>query len=358
MSDDEFMARLVDREDLAEYLQSQLGPVDGFDVRHHGEGHSNETLFVNWGEHELVIRRPPPGETAETAHDVLREYRVIDALQETDVRVPPTVVASEDHSIMGCDFYVMEHVDGEVIRTTEPDIFANPSARQQVGEQLVDRLAEIHTVDYNEVGLKAGDFGYPAGFTERQVNRWSEQISWAREVTESARDVPELDQIYDWLAANVPEAHPHTLVHGDYKLDNVMYAPGMPPEINAIFDWELSTLGDPLTDVGWMLSFWFDDGDPDPPDSVGPLYGDITRRDGYSTRSELVERYESATGFTFEHERFYRALGVYKLAALGEMFLRRHLEGNADDPLYPEMYEGVPQLADRALRIIEGEEQL
>ena len=194
--------------------------------------------------------------------------------------------------------------------------------------------------------------------TQRQVDRWSKQISWAAEVTAEERPIPELDEVQSWLADNVPEEHPHTLVHGDYKLDNVMFGTGTPPEIVAIFDWELAALGDPYTDLGWMLSFWFDEKDPDLPSSVGALYSSITMREGYPTRKELVERYEQATGTSFDDERFYRTLGVYKLIGLGEMFFRRYLEGNSDDPLYPKMRDGVPQLADRALRIIEGEEPL
>jgi aminoglycoside phosphotransferase (APT) family kinase protein len=363
MTDDnseEYISRIVDESALAAYLETQLGPVadNEYEVKHHQEGHSNETLFITWGEIDLVIRRPPPGEVAETAHDVLREYHVIDALQETSVRVPTTVSACEDHSILGCDFYVMERQTGDVIRDEEPGRFQNPSDRSAISEELVDRLAEIHTVDYNGVGLEAGDFGYPNGFTQRQVDRWSKQISWASEVTAGEREVPVLDKVQSWLEANVPEEHPHTMVHGDYKLDNVIFGPANPPAIEAIFDWELAALGDPFTDLGWMLSFWFDEKDPDPPSSVGELYSPVTMRDGYLTRQQLVERYENQAGVAFTNERFYRTLGVYKLAGLGEMFFRRHLEGNSDDPLYPEMRDGVPQLADRALRIIEGKEPL
>jgi aminoglycoside phosphotransferase (APT) family kinase protein len=361
MTDDDstdYASRIVDESALADYLESQLGQVDEFDIEHHQEGHSNETLFVTWGDTDLVIRRPPPGETAETAHDVLREYRVIDSLQDTGVCVPTTVSACDDHSVLGCDFYVMEQADGDVIRTEEPERFATDAGRTRIGEELVDRLVEIHEVDYDAVGLEEGDFGRPEGFTQRQVDRWSKQISWAAEVTAEERPIPELDEVQSWLADNVPEEHPHTLVHGDYKLDNVMFGTGTPPEIVAIFDWELAALGDPYTDLGWMLSFWFDEKDPDLPSSVGALYSSIMMREGYPTRKELVERYEQATGTSFDDERFYRTLGVYKLIGLGEMFFRRYLEGNSDDPLYPKMRDGVPQLADRALRIIEGEEPL
>jgi aminoglycoside phosphotransferase (APT) family kinase protein len=361
-ANEEYFRRIVDTETLATYLTEQLGPVDEdeYEVHHHQKGHSNETLFVDWGGKELVIRRPPPGEVADNAHDVLREYHVINALQDTSVRVPTTVAAfdEEDHdeSVLGSDFYVMERQRGDVIRTEVPERFETPEHRQAIGEELVDRLAEIHTLDHESVGL--GDFGYPEGFTQRQVKRWSEQLTWAFSVTAEEREVPKLYDVMSWLTDNAPEEHPHTLVHGDYKLDNVMFAPGTPPEIAAIFDWEMSTLGDPFTDLGWMLSYWWDAKDPDPPNATSSLASTFMDGENYLTREELVARYEDATGFTFENERFYRALAVYKLAGLGEMFFRRYLEGNSDDPLYPKMREGVPQLADRAMRIIEGEEPL
>jgi len=353
---DEYFRRIVDEDKLASYLEDQLGTVEEYDVRRHQEGHSNETLFVTWGEQELVIRRPPPGETADNAHDVLREYKVVDALQDTSVEVPTTVAACDDHDVIGSDFYVMERTDGDVIRTELPERFETPEHREAIGEELVDRLAEIHEVDHEAVGL--GEFGYPEGFTQRQVKRWSEQLTWAFSVTAEEREVPQLYDVMEWLQENAPEEHPHTLVHGDYKLDNVMYAPGTPPEINAIFDWEMSTLGDPLTDLGWMLSYWWDAKDPDPPNATTSLNATFMKGEDYLTRRELVDRYEERTGIEFENEKFYRTLAVYKLAGLGEMFFRRYLEGNSDDPLYPKMEEGVPALADRAVRIIDGEEPL
>ncbi|MFB6109929.1 MAG: phosphotransferase family protein [Halodesulfurarchaeum sp.] len=351
---EEYFDRLVDEDALRSYLASRLEPVDSFAVERHAEGHSNETLFVEWGDRTFVIRRPPPGETADTAHQVLREYRAQDALQDTPVPVAPTVLACEDESVIGSEFYVMELVETTVIREEEPDRFAAPEMRTTLGNELVDQLATIHQIDYESVGL--GDFGHPEGYTDRQVERWQKQLDWAFERTEDVRTVPTLDRVGEWLEDNKPDEHPHTLVHGDYKLDNVGFAPGTPPEIAAIFDWEMSTLGDPRADLGWMLVYWRDAGDP-PVDGAetGPHF---TTAEGYPDRQTLVERWEDLTGFTFEHERFYRALGIFKLAGLGEMFFRRHLEGNADDPTYPKMEEQVPALADRALRIIEGDEPL
>ncbi len=349
----DYFDRLVDKESLASYLESILGSVETFTIDRHTAGNSNETLFITWGEQELVLRRPPPGETAETAHDVLREYRVIDALQSTDVKVPPTVAASEDHSIIGSDFYIMKRVHGSVLRDEEPDQFSSPENRAKIGENLIRELATIHQIEYTDVGL--GDFGYPEGYTERQVERWQEQFEWAFEVTEAKREVPTVYTVGDWLSKNTPSEYPHTLVHGDYKLDNVMFATSPPPELISVFDWELSTLGDPRFDLGWMLAYWWDEKDPAPPRPEAAQF--MTQR-GYSTRLELVDIYENLTGIEFKHERFYRALAVFKIAALGEMFYRRHIEGNADNPMYPKMETYVPLFLERARRIIEGDEPL
>ena len=351
---EEYFRRLVDEDALEAYLDAELGPADGYAVERHMEGHSNETLFVTWGDREMVLRRPPPGETAETAHDVLREYRVMDALQDTPVRVPTTVLSCDDHSIIGSDFYLMDRLDGDVLRHEEPERFATPAFRERIGTELVDGLAEVHQVDYGAVGL--GEFGYPEGYTQRQVDRWHKQYAWASEVTADERELPVIAEVADWLDDNVPEEHPHTLVHGDYKLDNVMFGPGTPPALIAIFDWEMSTLGDPRFDLGWMLTYWYDTKDDE---SVATeLATTFMTAEGYPSRQDLVDRWEAKTGMTFEHERFYRALAVYKLGALGEMFFRRYLEGNSDDPTYPAMRERVPALGERAMGIIEGGEPL
>lgn len=355
MSDDgDYLTRLVDQERLRTYLEAELYEVETFLVQRHAEGHSNETLYVTFGDRELVLRRPPPGEIAESAHDVLREYRIVDALQETNVPVPPTVLSSTDHSIIGSDFYVMEKVKGDVFRSNEPKWVNKPTQRQRIGYELVDKLARIHAVDFNAVGL--ANIGNPSGYTERQVSRWQQQLEWALEVTSDDREVPALHRVSKWLRVNVPDEGAHTLVHGDYKLDNVMYAPDTDPEIVSILDWEMSTLGDPALDLAWILVHWRDSGDPAP--AVPELTPMFTDADGYPTRTDLVSRYERETGNEFKDQRFYRTLAVFKLAALGEMFYRRHLEDNADDPLYPAMEDGVPRLADRAQRIIQGEEPL
>ncbi len=346
---------LVDYDGLREFLTDELGETETFDVERHEQGFSNETLFVTWDDRELVVRRPPPGETADTAHDVLREYAPIDALQETDVPVPRTIAACEDTSVLGSVFYVMERVEGDVLRFSAPGRFNDPDHQRRIGEEMIDTLAAIHTVDYEAVGL--GEFGNPEGFTERQVERWTEQIEWAFEETTAEREVPELERVGDWLAENVPENSPDALVHGDYKLDNVVFGPGTPPEITGVLDWEMSTLGDPLCDLGWLLFFWPEEKDPLPPimQTIAPPF--LTAGE-YLTRATLTERYEDKTGFAVDNHRFYRVLAVYKMAALGEMFYARYLMGNSDNRFYEMMDDGVPAMAEQAVGIIEGDQPL
>ncbi|WP_254533600.1 phosphotransferase family protein [Natrinema gelatinilyticum] len=353
--DSEYLDQLVDEEPLREYLETRLGETDTFDVSYHEGGNSNEILFVTWGDADLVLRRPPPGKTASTAHDVLREYRVLSALQETPVPVPRTVLQCEDSSLLGAEFYLMERVDGEIIGYEEPDRFATPKYRRAVGAELVETLAHIHTVNFEEIGLE--DFGRPDGFTQRQVERWSKQMVWIYEEKDHNRQVPALESLRDWLKNHVPESHHSTLVHGDFRLDNMMFGTGTPPELVAVLDWELSTLGDPLTDLGFLLAHWRDPKDEFEP-AIPEWTAPHTEHPDYLSRRDLVDRYEELTDMEFSNERFYRALAVFKEAVAGEMFFRRYLDGETSDPLYPRMRDRVPAMANRGLRITTGEDPL
>lgn len=345
-----YLERLVDKAALDEYLEQELGGAKSVTVQYYDEGHSNETLLIEWGDRELVMRRPPAGETAETAHDVLREYNIITSLEDTDVPVPTPVLACDDTSLIGGEFYLMERLKCDVIRGHEPDRFATPEHRRRIGETLIDILAEIHTIDCETVGLR--DLGRPAEYTERQIERWRKQFGWAYETTKAERKVPYIEEIGEWLRTNVPESYEHTLVHGDFKLDNVMYAPGTPPEINAVLDWEMGTLGDPSVDIGWMLCFW----DTDP--LIEDLMPTFLDRPGYPTREELIDRYEQKSGFQFTNLRFYITLGLYMLIAVCEMFYTRYLNGNSNDALYPKMRSRVPEISQRAKAIIDGKRDI
>lgn len=338
--------KLMDEAALRAWLQERLpiGPSAPYEVRRHQAGHSNETFFVRWGNAEYVLRRPPAGAFLPTAHDVLREHRVLSALVDMDVRTPRPILACEDAEVIGAPFYLMEKLPGVVLRDELPS-GATDVAR--IGDELVDALAEIHNVDWEKHGL--GSIGRPEGYLERQVKRWTGQMDMTLPWTQNVRAVPELREVAAWLASHVPASPKTTLVHGDYKLDNVLFTfEGGSPRLTGILDWEMSTLGDPLADVGWMLSFWRESADPT--DGLLSIAPRLTEAPGMRTRAELIARYEARTGTKVQNLDFYEALAVWKLAILLEGSYARHLLGATDDPFFAQMEKTVPALARRALR--------
>jgi aminoglycoside phosphotransferase (APT) family kinase protein len=283
-----------------------------------------------------------------------REYTIYEALQETPVPVPTTLLYCEDTSVIGTPFFLMDRIYGDVLEFDEPTGYEDGASREAVSQQVIDTLAAIHTVDYEAVGLSS--LGDPDGFVERQVDRWTKQLTWCLEKDIHDRSVPTLNRLQSWLRENIPPKSANSLVHGDYKLNNFMFQDPSDPDLAAVFDWEMGTLGDPLTDLGWLLCYWWD---PKDPPNETPMYTpDLPRRDGYLSRKELVARYEGRTGITFEHEQFYRALGIYKMAVIGEMFYVRYLQGETSDPFFEKMTTYVPALGKRGVRIIEGNEPL
>jgi aminoglycoside phosphotransferase (APT) family kinase protein len=332
---------LADPEALGRYLDDKVGGDGAFEVERHRAGHSNETFLVRRAGREWVLRRPPRGAFLPTAHDVLREYRVLSALKGTQVRAPRTVLACQDESVIGAPFFLMEKVDGVVVRDRLPDNI-DEAGRRRIGEELVDALAEIHDVDWRSAGLA----GRPEGYLKRQVRRWTGQLQLASRLT---RPLPGLFAVGDWLSENLPGSPPATIVHGDYKLDNVVLSPGPSPRVVAILDWEMSTIGDPFADLGYLLSFWREPADP--PDRVLTEQMDLTRLPGFPTRAEMVERYAGRTGRQPAHLRWYEVLAIWKLAILLEGSYARHLAGVTDDPFFARLEEGVPALGRRALEV-------
>ncbi|MDQ4143453.1 MAG: phosphotransferase family protein [Actinomycetota bacterium] len=335
---------LVDERALARYLDEHLEGTAPVEIQRHQAGHSNETFFVTRGDDRLVLRRPPLGAFLPTAHDVAREHKVMSGLKATDVRVPRTVLLCEDESVIGAPFYLMERVDGLVIRTELPEALDSREDRAAIGDELVDALVELHAVDPSSCGL--ADFGRPTGYLERQLKRWTGQMELTLPHT---RPLPELEAAGKWLEDNVPESPEATIVHGDYKLDNVLFRAEAPARLVAILDWEMSTLGDPLADLGWMTSFWREAGD----DAEG-VFADlnkVTTMPGFRSRGELVERYAERTGRDCSALGWYQVLAIWKLAILLEGSYARHLFGMTDDPFFAEMEQGVPSLARRALQV-------
>jgi aminoglycoside phosphotransferase (APT) family kinase protein len=278
-------------------------------------GRSNLTYSVTDGTSTWVLRRPPLGHVLPTAHDMAREYRVMTALAPTDVPVPRTLALCEDNAVNDAPFYVMELVDGVIYRDGAALAALSPDDARRASEVLVDVLAAIHAVDYDAVGL--GEFGRPDGFLERQVRRWGEQ--WERSKT---RELPEVDELARRLRAALPESGPPTIVHGDYRLDNTMMATDDPGKIVAVLDWEMSTLGDPLADLGLFLLYW---GRADA--QVIATGAAIESQEGFLTRDEVVERYARVSGRPVDQMDWYQCFAAYKLAIIVEGINARYQMG-------------------------------
>jgi aminoglycoside phosphotransferase (APT) family kinase protein len=275
-----------------------------------------------------------------------REYRLLTAFRGTagwhdraPVPVPTPVALCTDTGVIGAPFYLMHVVDGVVVRERLPEVLApDPAA---CAYELVDTLAGVHAFDWKAGGL--GDFGRPDGYLERQVPRWLGQLDKYK-----TRDLPEVDEAGRWLSEHTPPMQQPTVIHGDYKLDNVIFEPSLPVRIAAVVDWEQSTVGDPLVDLGWMIGLWVD------PDEAASMTGPGPLGDAAPTRAELVDRYARATGRDLEHFGFYCVLALFKLACVMEGSYARFRAGTSDDAYFASLADGVPALARRALHFAEG----
>jgi aminoglycoside phosphotransferase (APT) family kinase protein len=305
------------------------GPLE---VERIGAGHSNVTFLIRRGADRFVLRRPPRPPLPPSAHDVLREARLLSALAPTGVRVPRVLLAHEDHEALGVPFYVMEELDGTVLDTELPPGLDTPAEHRRIGMELVDALVELHAVRPHE-GL-----GRTTGYLERQLRRFSGLWELTR-----TRELPLVEEVHRRLEQTVPESPVATIVHGDYRLGNTMYAPAAPARLLAILDWELATVGDPLADVGYLTATWTEPGVPSPL-GVSP----VTGRPGFATKAELVAHYEEASGRRVERLAWYQALALWKASIFLEGNYKRFLAGTTDDAYYATLDTGVPALVEAA----------
>ncbi len=297
----------------------------------------------------LVLRRPPLGHVLPTAHDMAREYRLLSALHGTDIPVPRPVAICQDPEVIGAPFYVMEHVAGLVIRTREDGAQVSPAQAHELSMRFADMLAAIHGVDLEAVGLTG--FGRPEGYLERQLTRWQRQ--WELSQT---REMPGYEQLVARLAAGLPDASKRdgTLVHGDYRLDNMLITLGGSPAIAAVLDWEMSTLGDPLADLGLSLVYWADaDDDPATELSVSAA---VTACPGFLTRTQIADRYAALTGRDVSRIGYYMAFGGFKLAVVLEGIHSRFLQHKTVGEGFEREGLAVPGLIQRAHLLLDSAE--
>jgi aminoglycoside phosphotransferase (APT) family kinase protein len=336
------LAPLLVRRPLEAFLDAQglgEGPVEAQPV---GEGHSNVTYLIAREGGSWVLRRPPRPPLPPSAHDVLREARLLTAVQDAGVRTPDVLATCDDESVIGAPFYVMERVEGDVMVAEVPPPLHGEERR--IGEELIDALVEVHAVDWRACGLEG--YGKPTGYLDRQLRRFGGL--WEHNRT---RELPVLDRLTAWLAEHKPESGEATIVHGDYRLGNTMFAPGPPARLAAIFDWELATIGDPLADVGYLVATWSQADDPE--DALRGLSA-ATRRPGFPTRDELIARYEERSGRSMSDVRWYMTLALWKSAVFLEGSYKRRLAGTTEDAFFDRLEQGVPAIAERAWAIASG----
>ena len=334
-------ARLVEwlREHLTAHQIPRLDLTATFEVAQFPGGHSNLTYLIRFADGDIVVRRPPLGPVPPTAHDMAREFRWLSAMHRVFPLAPQPYALCEDTSVIGSVFYAMERRRGVVIRAEEPPaVLNNPIARRAVSAAAVDTLADLHAIDVAANGLSG--LGKPAGFVERQIRGWSER--WQRSQT---TNVPHMDALAAWLRDHLPgdPASP-SVVHGDFKLDNVMLHPQDVGRIVAVLDWEMSALGDALVDLGILLAYWV----PTAPPLERDALTTVTHREGYFTRDEILERYAARSGRDLSGIRFYQVFAIFKIAVVIQQIYFRYVSGQTTDARFAKFDERVAYLATQA----------
>jgi aminoglycoside phosphotransferase (APT) family kinase protein len=328
---------------LSPWLERVTDDKGPFAIRRLSGGNSNETLLVTGSHGTWVLRRPPAATIDASAHNVEREYRMLMALADTHVPVPRPIATDRQPSPGGPPGLLMEHVEGVSLTESLPPGYG-ADAVGGVGIATIDALADLHSLPWRDLGLE--DFGRPERFLERQVGRWQRQYAAYRH-----RDLPDFDAVASWLEEHRPPDCEPGILHGDFHVDNCLFSPREPPRLLAIIDWEMSTIGDPLLDVGLMLALW---GRERCEPYAMPRIQGFSRAPEAPTRAELARRYEERSGRSLEHLGYYMALALWKLAAIVEGAHLHYTAGRLDTDYARELEHGVPRLLADARAFTEG----
>jgi aminoglycoside phosphotransferase (APT) family kinase protein len=314
----------LDLKVVEQFLKDAIPGLSGdLVVEQFPSGFSNLTYLIKVGGTDLVLRRPPFGRKAKTAHDMGREYRILTALNPVFPYCPKPLVYTEDESVMGCPFYVMERIEGIIMRKNLPrGLELSPDQMRTLCENLLDVQFQLHSIDYKAIGLDG--FGKPEGYVKRQVQGWSERYraAWTP-------DAPTFEKVMQWLQDNMPPDFDRPgIIHNDYKFDNVVLDPDNPLEIIGVLDWEMATIGDPLMDLGSSLGYWVQADDPDDFQAARML---PTNLPGALTRAEMVKRYADKAGISIDNFDFYLCFGLFRLAVIAQQIYYRFYHGQTKD---------------------------
>lgn len=333
----------LDKDALQAFLQQEIPEFKTItDIRQFSGGYSNLTYLIRTEDRDYVLRKPPHGAKIKSAHDMSREYKILSALWGQFNKIPQPLTFSEEASIIGTPFYVMEKVNGIVLRMETLEIL-NPSAEQfrKLSYAAVHQLAELHAIDIEETGLM--NFGKPEGYVTRQVEGWTKR--YYRAATD---DIPTMDAMAQWMPDHLPAEQTPTLIHNDFKYDNFILNEEDLSQIKAILDWEMATIGDPLMDLGTSLAYWIEEKDAD----IMKMFN-TTWRQGNMTRKEVIDEYGSLTGRNMDEMPFYYVYGLFKVAVICQQIYARHVKGLTNDPRFGGLIYVVKAAAQRGYDVIQ-----
>jgi len=329
-----------DTQKLGPWLRERIAGLDGeIAIEQFGRGFSNLTYLLRVGARELVLRRAPPGVKIKSAHDMGREYRILSHLADVWNKTPRPLALCDDESLIGSAFYVMERVRGVILRARVPSgLSLDTETMRRVSTSTIDTLAEIHAIDFRAAGL--GDLGKPDGYIQRQLTGWTDRYRKAQ-----TDDVPTFEELGKWLFANAPTESGASLIHNDFKYDNVVLDPELRGVVS-VLDWEMATIGDPLMDLGTTLGYWVD---PDDPPVFQVMVFGPTNLPGNLRRAEVARRYFEKSGRDPKGVLFYYANALYKLAVVAQQLYKRYKDGLTKEERYAPMLEGVRAVTSAAL---------
>ncbi len=337
----------LDNRILEDFLRDNIKGLDGkLEIKQFPRGYSNLTYLIKAGKREMILRRPPSGRKARSAHDMSREYRMISSLKPVFHYCPDPVLYCEDLSVMGTEFYIMERIRGIILRKDLPhNLTYSPEDAGKLCRNMVDLLHRLHSIEYSTIGL--GDFGKPEGYVRRQVEGWSRRYREAR-----TPDAPDCEGVMEWLFEKMPEdTDSPAIIHNDYKFDNLVLNPDNPTEIIGILDWEMSTTGDPLMDLGSSLAYWVEMNDPEGLQLIRML---PTTMKGALTREEIISYYNKISGRDTGAFDYYYCFGLFRLAVIAQQIYYRFYHGQTKDPRFKSLIFAVKVIDQRADSLIKA----